>query len=380
MAHIAIFCDGTWNSATISLPTHVHELYQACAKTDEQHTHYFPGVGTGLGKSTWLGKRVDKLAGGLFGWGLNTNIRAAYKWLCEHYTPGDKILIFGFSRGAYTARSLAGMIRKCGILADPSDENVRDAFRLYRKAGPENAPDEPHIWAERRRISPKFATSAHDVMERLAAGDAGENEPFLVRISYLGVWDTVGALGIPPSVLGAVAVWMNTRHEFHDTRLTSLVEAARHAVALDERRIFFEPALWDNLEASLDHPGLNNGDRSPDRPYQQVWFVGDHALVGGSAKTRALTEISLDWMWEGAANTGLKLKDGRKIPDFPIQPDVDTTEIYDTHFFYKLMKKLDWRAGPGHDIDLHPSVRVRLDKLKTYRPRSLRNLMRDLIG
>ncbi|WP_298972451.1 DUF2235 domain-containing protein [uncultured Roseobacter sp.] len=373
MAHIAIFCDGTWNSARKGAATHVLRLSTACARSNRQKVLYFEGVGTGTGMVSDVGRWISKVGGGLFGWGLNRNIKAAYLELCKTYQPGDKIMIFGFSRGAYTARSLVGMIRKCGILADPTPANLRRAFSLYRWRGPQNGPDAPHIRAERRLLSPKFATSQTDV---LARGD----DSCLVRIAYLGVWDTVGALGIPESVFGWLAARWNARYTFHDTTLSHLVESARHAVALDERRVLFEPSLWDNLTGQDGNPGLNRGDESHDRPYQQTWFVGDHGIVGGSAETRALSEISLAWIWEGAAACGLQLKSGLALPQIKTNPSAATTEIADTGMIYRLLPRLlQWRAGPDRALDLDNTARMRLASVPSYRPASLRRLMPGLL-
>ena len=369
---IAIFCDGTWNSPTISMPTHVYKLYAACAQTDDQRALYFEGVGTGGADAGAWGKLFHKFGGGLFGWGLNRNIKEAYLALCQNYRAGDKIMIFGFSRGAYTARSLAGMIRKCGILETPTRGNANKAFRLYRKSGADNAPDTAHIWKARRKLSPHYATSQNDVVRR---GDGSK----LVRVSYLGIWDTVGALGIPEAVLGPVAAFWNARYRFHDTRLSHLVEAARHAVALDERRVFFVPSLWDNLEAAADGPGLNQGDRTATRPYQQIWFVGDHAIVGGSAAAEGLTSLTLDWIVEGAQSVGLMLGPDAKFDKLVRDPIQKTMEIDDPALVYRIARGLlRWRKGPGHAIDLHPSVRQRTAADAGYRPQSLRNLMKEL--
>ncbi|TMM54258.1 DUF2235 domain-containing protein [Sulfitobacter sabulilitoris] len=377
MAVIAIFCDGTWNSPTIPQPTHVYRLYAATAQHDGQSALYLPGVGTGGAVRGFLGKLIHKIGGGAFGWGLNDNIKLAYMALATAYQPGDKILIFGFSRGAYTARSLAGMIRKAGILADPTPANLRRAFRLYRRAGPGNAPDAGHIRKARKKLSPGYATSQQDVEERLRENP--EDDSHLVRITYLGIWDTVGSLGIPETLLGPIAAIWNARYTFHDTNLSHLVEAARHAVALDERRVFYAPALWDNLEASRDGPGLNAGDRGPTRPYQQVWFVGDHGIAGGSGAARGLSAITLDWVHDGAREAGLTLAPGARLLDADIDPLAPAPEIDDPSLFYRVAHGLlRWRDGPGHDIDLHPTARARTQADASYRPGSLRNLMRDL--
>ncbi|MEP2640581.1 DUF2235 domain-containing protein [Roseobacter sp.] len=368
MAHIAIFCDGTWSSVNSGPKTHVLRLSEACDRSDQQKIMYFEGVGAGTGRTGAFGRWVDKLGGGLFGWGLNRNILGAYQALCRSYQPGDKIVIFGFSRGAYTARSLVGLIRKCGILADPTASNLRRAFRLYRRRGAENSPDAPHIRAARRVLSPRYATSQSDVMAR---GD----DSCLVRIAYLGVWDTVGALGIPSSLLGRVADWWNTRYEFHDTSLSHLVEAARHAVALDERRKTYAPSLWDNLDNTDGQAGLNGADQRGDRPYQQTWFIGDHAIVGGSAETRALTELTLNWVWQGAMAQGLQLKPGTAIPQVAVDAAAPTSEIDDYGWVYRVWPNLlQWRDGPGRVQDLDGSVRVRLAARSEYRPGSLNQM------
>ncbi|WP_299029493.1 DUF2235 domain-containing protein [uncultured Sulfitobacter sp.] len=382
MARIAIFCDGTWNSPTIKQPTHVVRLFEKTKSTNAQHTRYFEGVGTGVNTAGFFGKSLMKIGGGAFGWGLNDNIKHAYAALCEQYEAGDEIFIFGFSRGAYTARSLAGMIRKCGIIADPTPEALNTAFRLYRKPGPENHPDALHILQARRRLSPRFATSRADMDWRTVT--PWQNDPaqmHRIDIAYLGIWDTVGSLGIPAPLLGPVANLWNSKYRFHDTMLSSMVRAARHAVALDERRVFYRPALWDNLEASRDDEGLNKGDRTEARPYQQVWFTGTHAIVGGSApKARALTGQSLQWIAEGAQAAGLEI-DMDGLLDRAPDPMANSHTLNQPPWLYTVAGNLlKWRKGPGHPIDLHPSADQRVKGRRDYRPRSLRNLMPDLFG
>ncbi|ABG31403.1 DUF2235 domain-containing protein [Roseobacter denitrificans] len=369
MAVIAIFCDGTWSTLESGAQTHVARLAGDCAESKTQKIIYVPGVGTGTGMASALGRWLSKVGGGFFGWGLNRNIRIAYLALCKTYQPGDRIMIFGFSRGAYTARSLVGMIRKCGILSDPTPENLRSAFRLYRSRGARNAPDAPHVRAQRRRLSPDYATSAVDAIERA-------DHSYLVRITYLGVWDTVGALGIPALFLGRLAAFWNQRHAFHDTSLTHLVEQARHALALDEKRALFAPALWDNLDASDAGPGLNRGDQSEARRYQQVWFAGNHGIVGGSAAPQGLAAASLAWIFKAACAAGLEVKTGYQIPDTPIDAVVEAPDLYRVHWAYRLLPWLEaWRAGPCAATDLHPTVRLRAVLLTGYRPRSLRKVM-----
>ena len=323
-----------------------------------------------------------KVGGGAFGWGLNENIKQAYAALCEQYEAGDEVFIFGFSRGAYTARSLAGMIRKCGIVADPTPDKLDDAFRLYRKPGIENHPDALHVLQARRKLSPRFATSEQDMNWRSVTpwrDDAAQMHK--VEIAYMGIWDTVGSLGVPAPLLGPVATVWNSKYRFHDTLLTSMVKSARHAVALDERRVFYCPALWDNLEASRGHEGLNKGDRSEARPYQQVWFTGTHAIVGGSApKARALTGQSMLWIAEGAQKAGLDINMDDLLDRAP-NPMADSHTLSQPPWLYTVAGNLlKWRKGPGHSVDLHPSADQRIKGRRDYRPRSLKNLLPDLFG
>ena len=382
MAWIAIFCDGTWNSPTMKQPTHVARLFEKTRRTNAQHTHYFEGVGTGGGEVNLFAKALMKVGGGAFGWGLNENIKQAYAALCDQYEVGDEIFIFGFSRGAYTARSLAGMIRKCGIVANSTPDALDEAFRLYRKPGIENHPDALHVLQARRKLSPRFATSDQDMNWR--AVTPWRDDPaqmHKVEIAYMGIWDTVGSLGVPAPLLGPVATVWNSKYRFHDTLLTSMVKSTRHAVALDERRVFYRPALWDNLEASRGHAGLNKSDRSKTRAYQQVWFTGTHAIVGGSApKARALTGQSMLWIAEGAQKAGLDINMDYLLDRAP-DPMADSHTLSQPPWLYTVAGNLlKWRQGPGHPIDLHPSADQRVNGRRDYRPRSLKNLLPDLFG
>lgn len=374
MPRIAIFCDGTWNAADAVQPTHVVRLFDAAQVSASQRTLYIPGVGTGGGGV------LARLGAGAFGWGLGENVRRAYRALAMMYQPGDEIMIFGFSRGAYTGRSLAGMIRKCGMIDRPTKERVQAAWDLYRRAGPQNKPDALHIREARRAMSPRYATSGDDLTWRMS--NPREDDPDDMRvleIAYLGIWDTVGSLGVPVSLLGPVAVALNRQYRFHDTALSRMVKAARHAVGLDERRVFYRPSLWGNLEQTRDHEGLNGGDRTEARPYQQVWFTGTHPVIGGSGETRPLAVIPLEWVAQGAIARGLEL--ATDPVDTPPDPTIASTEITEAPLLFRLAGALlEWRRGPGHPIDLHPSVRARVAARPDYRPRSLRHLMPELFG
>lgn len=358
MTRIVVFCDGTWNSPDISEPTHVVKLKEQLVHDPAkgQVVVYFTGVGTDTRFDSRIGKLLNKYGGGAFGWGLDSKVKQAYQFIAQAYQDGDEIYLFGFSRGGYTARSVAGMIRKCGIVRDTSAAGINAAFELYQKGGARNHPDKPHIQAARQAMSPDFATSDRD---QEARGDDSKR----VKIAYIGVWDTVGAKGVPVALLGWAAVLWNRRHQFHDMALSSLVRSARHAVALDERRLFYKPALWDNLDGE---EGLNKGDTSALRPYQQLWFIGHHGTVGGSDSQQALAAIAQDWVFQGAGR--LALKPGAGVPTSPADPMAPYKRPKG-----KLLKA--WRKGPRLDQNLHGSVRERVMADAEYRPGSLRRLM-----
>lgn len=357
MTRIAIFCDGTWNSPKIQEPTSVHKLKQALVSDPArgQVAAYFQGIGTDERFDGPVKKFLNRWGGGAFGWGLDAKVKQAYQFIAQAYEAGDEIYLFGFSRGAYTARSVAGMIRKCGIIEDTSTDGINAAFDLYRKKGQRNVPDAPHIREARRKMSPRFATSVSDMAWR-------NDTSRLVAIAYIGVWDTVGARGIPPSLLGPVASLWNRQYKFHDMNLSSLVQSARHALALDERRVFYKPAKWDNLDGET---GLNEGDTGPLRAYQQMWFVGNHSIVGGSGAEQPLSMIPLDWVVQGAGR--LTLEQGAKFPPCDPDPLVEAPAITPKRSFLQR-----WRQGPLEEWETHASVRERWKGRGDYRPKSLR--------
>jgi uncharacterized protein (DUF2235 family) len=269
---LVVFCDGTWNSADRPAVTNVCKLKEAVVKSEDQLVHYEPGVGTKLG---------ERVLGGAFGYGLSHNVRDCYAWLVENYTPGDELWFFGFSRGAFTARSLAGLVRNSGILLPEHHDMVKDAYKLYRSRKPGNAPWEESATAWRGRYS----------------------HP-LPRIAFIGVWDTVGALGIPNLRFRLPGI--SKRWTFHDTTLSSYVDNAFHAVSIDERRKAFVPTLW--VKQVKDDKVV---EPPPEQTVSQVWFAGVHSDVGGGYEDPELSEIPLLWIADRARDCGLVLKPDR---------------------------------------------------------------------
>ncbi len=282
--NLVICCDGTWNTPDemeggLPSPTNVVKLHNALAPADqagaEQKRYYHPGVGT---DGTWW----DKLLGGGTGKGLDQNVMSAYRWLAANYRPGDAIWLYGFSRGAYTVRSLGGMISKCGLadLAPFASKDkelwqaIQTIFDAYRN-------DKP---------SPLHATKAMPFFNT-ATGDSPARQ---TPIHFIGVWDTVGSLGIPDD-MGFLNLLDNPDdHRFHDTTLSPIVENARHAVGLDEKRQSFIPTLWTSSDPKTD--------------MKQLWFPGVHGDVGGGYSQTGLSDGALYWMMEEAAAKGLAFR------------------------------------------------------------------------
>jgi uncharacterized protein (DUF2235 family) len=308
MKRIAIFCDGTWNRSDAKTPTHVVRLAQSVAPEGAdgvaQVPLYLPGVGAGQGV-TKLARLSDRIMGGAFGWGLDTRVLEAYRALVFAFEPGDAIHIFGFSRGAYTARSLAGLIRTAGIPPSLATDRIPEAMNMYRARGPDTHPDSEISKRFRASLSPDTPTSHEDAKWR---ADRGMPWCDPLKIVYLGVWDTVGALGLP-GFLGALPRLLNQHYAFHDTELSRSVAAARHAVAIDERRRHFPPALWSNL-ARLNARAVEDPDRAG-APYRQLWFPGNHGIVGGSGRVPELSAFPTAWIAEGAAAQGLGFRPDR---------------------------------------------------------------------
>jgi uncharacterized protein (DUF2235 family) len=290
--------------------------------------YYDQGVGTG--------NILDRLTGGAFGEGLEANINAAYQFLIGNYELDDELYLFGFSRGAYTARSLAGMIRKCGILKRSSAREYKAAVDLYRNG---EHPDDP---------GPTAFRALHSI--------AGTGT---IEIRFIGVWDTVGALGIPLRGLR----WLTRRdYQFHDTELSGSVKFAYHALAADEHRAPFAPTLWKYKPKD-------------GQTVEQVWFCGAHSDVGGGYAERGLSDIALQWMLGKAHATGLAL-DGGAIAAYPLHPDPRGKLHNSKTGLYWFTSGLDRQIGVAeHGLDptqsLHESVRQRWDTDSSYRPKSL---------
>ncbi len=340
---------------------------------------YISGVGTGQGP-TVISRTIDSWLGGGFGWGLLANIEEAYRHIVFLYEPGDEIIILGFSRGAYTARSLTGFIRSTGIIGRDALHRIPDAIKRYRTLNdPTTHPstDESHEF--RANVSPKIATSEEELAWRSSRGMPAAH---LLRIAYLGVWDSVGALGVPKHI-PLLGRWTARRYRFHDANLSSMVRSARHAVALDERRRTFMPTRWDNVgELNAAH------GTSEERPYQELFFPGDHGSIGGGGDITELSSIGLRWIIEGAAAAGLSFDDKMlqsiQAEENPMGPLRNTSKEPSGILNWFMHRNPVDRTGPSSLDELHKSAFLRwsaeakASSFKPYRPGNLKQLETEL--
>lgn len=325
MSKRIVYCsDGTWQSPLKN--TNVYRIYKALSVSADQVTYYDDGIGADA-----MG--LDRFVQGAFGRGLVQKVIDGYTKISHVYEEGDEVYIFGFSRGAYTARSLAGMIAACGVPRGRfSDDCVSKAFAAYR--------------------DPVHRTSLLADLKTCGLAD--------VCIRMVGVWDTVGSLGIP-AIFGAVD---QKAYGFLDTRLNPDVKNAYHALAIDEQRAQFSATLWD--ETNL----------APGQTIEQVWFAGCHSDVGGGTPMGStvdgatrLSDIPLAWMITKAKALGLTFDPAALAQYVNIPPEIALDRINDA-----------WNAAQGpashrkipDNAHIANSVALRIQYALTYAPPNLK--------
>jgi uncharacterized protein (DUF2235 family) len=283
---LALFYDGTWNMPGSN--TNVWRLSLMLADRGDdgvpQEKWYDEGVGTGV---------LDRLTGGMFGAGLSANVRQGYRWLMERYNPGDEIFLFGFSRGAFTARSLAGLIARCGLLKPDAPISFTQLYERYRK-GDAVRPIYSLRYL-RRKGETKF-----DFEEKVLLNHAHYGRNF---IKMVGVWDTVGSIGVP---FGNIKGISRRTLRFHNTHLSTITQHSYQALALDEHRKPYWAILWTNF---VPDGGRGDVDSQVDnRVVEQRWFAGAHANVGGGYSDDLLPQRPLAWIQERARSCGLAFR------------------------------------------------------------------------
>lgn len=367
---IVICLDGTWNHAergteqeggrTLFKPTNVLKVYRALLPVAPdgatQIAYYNEGVGAFVGEKTRLFRLqilADRVFGGGFGGGFEGRVKEAYRFLVGNYRPGDRIAVFGFSRGAAQARSLVRFIDWIGGLLEKEDEYYIP--ELFGAFGTSSA--RPGAAAE------KLA----EIRARNSRGDAGVADPRPVGIDFLGVWDTVLSVG---SRLGAdrhegEVHSVGPRYAHHvGAAPPPIVRVARQALAIDEARWDFRPHVWKR-------------PASPDQSLEQLWFPGVHTNVGGGRVRDGMANVALHWMAEEARQAGLRF-------------DEEFLRIYKPWFghdrgtgsstFYRWLDRVRGKSGrgvrpldrgPEARLGLHPSALSLLLHDERYRPANL---------
>ncbi|KAF1959727.1 hypothetical protein CC80DRAFT_405721, partial [Byssothecium circinans] len=280
---LIVACDGTWLNSDngmmngkLSVPSNVTRISRAIKAVSQdgipQIVNYHFGVGAQGGK-------LNRIISGTTGEGLGDNVREAYSFLANNYHVGDEIFLLGFSRGAFTARSIAGLIGQIGLLTKKGLNSLPEVFEdVKNRRNPGYVPKNPNVPFPNKPSanSSKYA----DELERRGLTRLD------IHIKAIGVWDTVGSLGTPRvGWLTKVGLQSNESKEmaFYDTKLSNCIENAFQALSLDERRSAFSPAVWEKPE----------GNRTTLR---QVWFPGVHSNVGGGYDDQQLANITLAWM------------------------------------------------------------------------------------
>ena len=335
---LIVCCDGTWNKLDSECPTNVVRVAQAVKRTASDGVPQIVFYDEGIGVDS------NKIVGGVTGLGIDKNIQDAYRFLSFNYDQGDEIYLFGFSRGAYTVRSLAGMIYCSGLLSRRYITKASEAYELYRNRG----------------IKP------NDDQAKSFRKDYGKDCGERVPITLLGCFDTVGALGIPlVPAFRKFEGQLKARYKFHDTTLNKDIENAVHAVAIDEIREVFDVTL------------MTKNPDAPNQKLRQVWFPGEHGCVGGGTTAyRGLSDTVLKWMLDQISDLELKLEfEPEAIED--IKPDYKIP-FQNKPGFYKLAG-IKWRQVGDTIEDLHESVIKRLESADIdYSPENLKQLLAKL--
>lgn len=314
--NIVVCCDGTGNEYG-DRNTNVVKLFQIIKKDpNKQIAYYDPGVGTfsARGALTKPLKFLTKLMGLAFGYGITRNIEDAYEYLMDKYEKGDYVYLFGFSRGAFTARALAGMLHKCGLLEKGSNNLISYATRMYRYGKPSTA----------KGFKKTFSREC--------------------RPHFIGVWDTVKSVGLIRS------------RKFPNAILNPDLNIGIHAISIDEKRSKFRPNLWDE----------NSKDKDENQIIKQVWFAGVHSDVGGFYNEAGLSNITLKWMVNEARLHGL-LVNKKEIEKIQSNPE---GKLHNS--LLPIWWILGWKIRKIKEGSLiHNSVYKRIERVKKYKPKNV---------
>lgn len=296
--NIVICCDGTGNQIDNTI-SNVLKLYRILEKGDRQRVYYSPGVGTIGQKNAW--QRFKQEARGVFGlatgYGLDDDVLGAYRFLSQTYEEGDKVWLFGFSRGAYTVRVLAAFLHVIGLLCPDQLNLAGYALTAFKKSSADSRhanlgdPGSDKNGIGNKNRSTELEAAWH--FSRVAGGKT-------IRIEFVGVWDTVASVIIPRK-----DTFLPDLQTLRFTRTNSSVKTFRHAMAIDERRRMFRLNAWTERQPYRPDPFVAASEIPQD--ILQVWFAGVHADVGGGypESESGLSKYPLLWMIEEARSKGL---------------------------------------------------------------------------
>lgn len=328
---LVVCLDGTANQVGAHGNTNVVRLYRMLDLSDpgRQIAYYDPGVGTFSSGAAWtpVARWMSRTAGLAFGTGLRSNLGEAYTWLMRNWAPGDEVYVFGFSRGAYSARSVLGMLRSIGLMRPGSENLVPYAVANYAAKNRDWTDDD---WTQLHTFSAAFAQQV----------DGRSSTP----VAFLGLWDTVKAAGI----LRWDIKWPWSR------TIPLNVARVRHAVSIDERRKPYREYLL-----ALERPERTDAS--------EVWFAGVHSDVGGTFDDDPrLSTIALRWVAEGARDAGLLFDADRFAKECAVTADFATGTIHAMDRVWALVGTRRRPIPPGAEV--HSSVRARMAADPSYRP------------
>ena len=374
---IVICCDGTGNEIKEN-QSNVLKFFRILEKDDSQMVFYDPGVGTISNSGAWavFKNKAKGVFGLATGYGLDANVLEAYRFIVHNYQDGDHIYLFGYSRGAYTVRVLAGFMNLIGLVSPEQDNLCGYALTAYKQASTKD--------------DFKIAWRVHRVLQTTYA-----------PIRFMGCWDTVGSVIIPRPD----RFYIPSLQTLPYTETNPSVQTFRHAMAIDERRRMFRLTPWTEPQKYKSNPFVKD-DKAEEQDIKQVWFSGVHADIGGGG-TEARSgpaKIALKWMMEEAAANGLRFR--KKLPKLLVlgenpenatwkyaAPD-ETADLHNSmtwawkilEYLPKRAHRMEWkkrrnllgfylpRAEPrwiGDDAQIHASVRGRQAKRSDYTPENL---------
>ena len=402
--NIVICCDGTGNEISENI-SNVLKLYRCLRKTDRteprQLVFYDPGVGTLTRPDPWhkLKQDFSAIMGLATGYGLDDNVLAAYAFLVQHWREGDQIYLFGFSRGAYTVRVLAGMIHKIGLITPEQANLAGSGLIAYKQFSSDEA---PKLRAQFRGIADAGAAEAAQPPSPFdnAAQFARITSSRWPVIRFVGVWDTVASVIVPR----ADRFYLPSLEELAWTLQNPSVQTFRQAISIDERRAMFRLKKWDQPQ-TFKPVRFNDINNTP-QDILQVWFAGVHSDIGGGypEKQSGLSKYPLLWMIDEATKCDLRFNQAnvnqlgwgvpRKGSPFSyVAPNVEAL-LHDSlvgawwllEFLPKLAKYREWPARQVHfgfyipdgeprpipeGAIVHESVVKRMAAVRDYRPVNL---------